>query len=138
VPDANDFNQSIVDEFRANGGKVGGPFEGAPMLLLTTTGAKSGQARTAPLVYLPDGDPLRLFASKAGAPTNPDWYHNLVANPSVSVEVGSDRTDADAVVLTGEERDQLFAQQAERMPGFKDYQDKTTRVIPAIALQPRR
>jgi deazaflavin-dependent oxidoreductase (nitroreductase family) len=138
VPDANDFNQSIVDEFRANGGKVGGPFEGAPMLLLTTTGAKSGQARTAPLVYLPDGDRYVVFASKAGAPTNPDWYHNLVANPSVSVEVGSDRTDADAVVLTGEERDQLFAKQSERMPGFKDYQDKTTRVIPVIALQPRR
>jgi len=138
VPDANDFNQSIVDEFRANGGKVGGPFEGAPMLLLTTTGAKSGQARTAPLVYLPDGDRYVVFASKAGAPTNPDWYHNLVANPSVSVEVGSDRTDADAVVLTGEERDQLFAKQAERMPGFKDYQDKTTRVIPVISLRPRR
>jgi deazaflavin-dependent oxidoreductase (nitroreductase family) len=138
VPDANDFNQSIVDEFRANLGKVGGPFEGAPMLLLTTTGAKSGQARTAPLVYLPDGDRYVVFASKAGAPTNPDWYHNLVANPAVSVEVGSDRTDADAVVLTGEERDQLFAKQAERMPGFKDYQDKTTRVIPVIALQPRR
>lgn len=138
MPDANDFNQSIVDEFRANGGKVGGPFEGAPMLLLTTTGAKSGQARTAPLVYLPDGDRYVVFASKAGAPTNPDWYHNLVANPSVSVEVGSDRTDADAVVLTGEERDQLFAKQAERMPGFKDYQDKTTRVIPVVALQPRR
>jgi deazaflavin-dependent oxidoreductase (nitroreductase family) len=138
VPDANDFNQSIIDEFRANDGKVGGPFEGAPMLLLTTTGAKSGQPRTAPLVYLPDGDRYVVFASKAGAPTNPDWYHNLVANPSVSVEVGSDRTDADAVVLTGEERDQLFAKQAERMPGFKDYQDKTTRVIPVVALQPRR
>ncbi len=138
MPDANDFNQSIVDEFRANGGKVGGPFQGAPMLLLTTTGAKSGQARTAPLVYLPDGDRYVVFASKAGAPTNPDWYHNLVANPSVSVEVGSDRTDADAVVLTGEERDQLFAKQADRMPGFKDYQDKTTRVIPVVALQPRR
>jgi len=138
VPDANDFNQSIIDEFRANDGKVGGPFEGAPMLLLTTTGAKSGQPRTAPLVYLPDGDRYVVFASKAGAPTNPDWYHNLVANPAVSVEVGSDRTDADAVVLTGEERDQLFAKQAERMPGFKDYQDKTTRVIPVVALQPRR
>ena len=138
MPDANDFNQSIIDEFRANDGKVGGPFEGAPMLLLTTTGAKSGQPRTAPLVYLPDGDRYVVFASKAGAPTNPDWYHNLVANPAVSVEVGSDRTDADAVVLTGEERDQLFAKQAERMPGFKDYQDKTTRVIPVVALQPRR
>ena len=138
MPDANDFNQSIIDEFRANGGKVGGPFEGAPMLLLTTTGAKSGQARTAPLVYLPDGDRYVVFASKAGAPTNPDWYHNLVANPAVSVEVGSDRVDADAVELTGDERDQLFAKQAERMPGFKDYQAKTTRVIPVVALESRR
>ena len=138
MPDPNDFNQSIIDEFRANGGNVGGGFDGAPMLLLTTTGAKSGQARTVPLVYLPDGDRYVVFASKAGAPTNPDWYHNLVANPSVSVEVGSDRADADAVVLTGDERDQLFAKQAERMPGFKGYQDNTTRVIPVIALQPRR
>jgi deazaflavin-dependent oxidoreductase (nitroreductase family) len=138
MPDMNDFNRSIIDEFRANRGKVGGQFEGAPMLLLTTTGAKSGQARTVPVVYLPDGDRYVVFASKAGAPTNPDWYHNLVANPSVSVEVGSDRADADAVVLTGDERDQLFAKQAERYPGFKEYQDKTTRVIPVVALQPRR
>jgi deazaflavin-dependent oxidoreductase (nitroreductase family) len=138
VPDTNDFNQSIIDEFRANGGKVGGPFEGAPMLLLTTTGAKSGQRRTIPVVYLADGDRYVVFASKAGAPTNPDWYHNLVANPAVTVEVGSERVDADAVVLTGDERDQLFATQAERMPGFKDYQAKTTRVIPVVALEPRR
>jgi deazaflavin-dependent oxidoreductase (nitroreductase family) len=133
-----DFNRSIVEEFRANGGKVGGPFEGAPMLLLTTTGAKSGKSRTVPVVYLADGDRYIVFASKAGAPTNPDWYHNLVANPAVSVEVGSERADADAVVLTGDERDQLYAQQAERMPGFKEYQDKTTRVIPVVALQRRR
>jgi deazaflavin-dependent oxidoreductase (nitroreductase family) len=132
----NDFNQSIIDEFRANHGKVGGQFDGAPMLLLTTTGAKSGQARTAPVVYLPDGDRYLVFASKAGAPTNPDWYHNLVANPTVSVEVGSDRFDATAVVLTGDERDRFYAQQAERMPGFQQYQENTTRVIPVVALEP--
>jgi deazaflavin-dependent oxidoreductase (nitroreductase family) len=133
-----DFNQSIIDEFRAHDGKVGGPFEGAPMVLLTTTGAKSGKARTIPLVYLPDGDRYVVFASKAGAPTNPDWYHNLVANPKVTVEVGADRFDADAIVLTGDERDRLFAQQTERMPGFREYQDKTTRVIPVVVLEPRR
>ncbi len=135
---ANDFNQSIIDEFRTNAGNVGGPFEGAPMLLLTTTGAKSGQPRTVPVVYLPDGDRYIVFASKAGAPTNPDWYHNLVANPSVSVEVGSERFDADATPLTGEERDRLYAEQAKRMPGFQEYQDRTTRVIPVVALTPRR
>jgi deazaflavin-dependent oxidoreductase (nitroreductase family) len=138
MADMNDFNRSIIDEFRANGGEVGGPFAGSPMLLLTTTGAKSGQARTVPTVYLPDGDRFVVFASKAGAPTNPDWYHNLVANPAVSVEVGSDRFDADAVVLTSDERDRLFAKQAERYPNFKAYQENTTRVIPVVALQPRR
>src|ERR1035438_3337396 len=88
MPDMNDFNRAIIDEFRANGGKVGGPFEGAPVLLLTTTGAKSGERRTTPVMYLPDGERMAIFASKAGAPTNPAWYHNLVANPSASVEVG--------------------------------------------------
>lgn len=135
MADRNDFNASIIDEFRANDGKVGGPFEGAPMLLLTTTGAKSGQPRTVPVVYLPDGDRQVVFASKAGAPTNPDWYHNLRANPDVSVELGDERFDARAVVLTGDERDRLFATQADRNPGFKDYQAKTTRVIPVVALE---
>lgn len=138
MTDPSDFNRAIIDEFRANDGKVGGPFEGAPMLLLTTTGAKSGQARTVPVVYLPDGDRYVVFASKAGAPTHPDWYHNLVANPQVSVEVGSDRFDVQAVVLTGDEHDRLYATQAERYPGFKEYQEKTTRVIPVVALEPRR
>jgi deazaflavin-dependent oxidoreductase (nitroreductase family) len=136
MADMNDFNQSIIDEFRANHGKVGGQFEGAPMLLLTTTGAKSGQARTVPVVYLADGNRYLVFASKAGAPTNPDWYHNLVANPTVSVEVGSDRFDANAVVLTGDERDRLYAKQAELLPGFQEYQKNTTRIIPVVALQP--
>jgi deazaflavin-dependent oxidoreductase (nitroreductase family) len=137
VADMNDFNRSIVDEFRANSGKVGGQFEGAPMLLLTTTGAKSGQARTVPVVYLPDGNRYLVFASKAGAPTNPDWYHNLVANPTVSVEVGSDRFGANAIVLTGDERDRFYAKQAELFPGFQEYQETTTRIIPVVALQPQ-
>ena len=138
MADVHDFNRSLIDEFRANDGKVGGPFAGASLLLLTTTGAKSGKSRTVPVVYLPDRERLVVFASKAGAPTNPDWYHNLVANPRVSVEVGSERFDADAVVVTGDERDRLFAQQAASFPGFTEYQAKTTRVIPVVALEPRR
>jgi deazaflavin-dependent oxidoreductase (nitroreductase family) len=130
----NDFNAKIIDEFRANAGKVGGPFEGAPMVLITTTGAKSGQPRTAPLVYLPDGDRIVIFASKAGAPTNPDWYHNLKADPRVTVEVGEDTFETTAVEVTGDERDRLYAEQAKRMPGFQEYADKTSRIIPVIAL----
>ena len=130
-----DFNTKIIEEFRANAGIVGGPFEGAPMVLITTTGAKSGQPRTAPLVYLPDGDRVVIFASKAGAPTHPDWYHNLKANPAVQVEVGADAYGATAVEVTGAERDALYAKQVERMPGFKAYQDGITRVIPVIALE---
>ncbi len=130
-----DFNTKIIEEFRANNGIVGGPFEGAPMVLLTTTGAKSGQPRTSPLVYLPDGDRVVIFASKAGAPTHPDWYRNLKANPTVRVEVGAATYGATAVEVTGAERDMLYAKQVERMPGFKAYQDGTTRVIPVIALE---
>lgn len=130
----NDFNAKIIEEFRANEGKVGGSFEGAPMVLLTTTGAKSGEARTAPLVYLPDGNRVVIFASKAGAPTNPDWYHNLKANPRVTVEVGGETFETTAQEITGEERDRLYAEQASRMPGFQAYADNTTRVIPVVAL----
>jgi deazaflavin-dependent oxidoreductase (nitroreductase family) len=129
-----DFNTKIIDEFRSNHGRVGGPFEGAPLLVLTTTGAKSGQPRTNPLVYLPDGDRMVIFASKAGAPTNPDWYHNLKAHPRVTVEVGDETFDADATVAEGEERDRLYAQQATIMPGFAEYQEKTDRVIPVVVL----
>ena len=132
---ANDWNSKIIEEFHANGGKVGGPFEGAPLLLLTTTGAKSGQRRTTPLVYMPDGDRMIIFASKAGAPTNPDWYHNLVAHPQVTVEVGTETFEVKSVVITGEERDRLYAQQAARNPGFAEYETKTTRLIPVIALE---
>src|SRR5271154_163983 len=126
----NEFNRAIIDEFRANGGKVGGPFEGAPVLLLTATGAKSGERRTTPLMYLPDGERLVIFASKAGAPTNPAWYHNLLANRSATVEVGSDTFDVGVNVAGGEERERLFTQQAELMPQFADYAQKTTRQIP--------
>jgi len=112
-------------------------FEGAPLLLLTTTGAKSGQRRTTPVMYLPDGNRLIIFASKAGAPTNPDWYHNLVAHPQAAVEVGTETFDITAVVATGEERDRLFARQAELYPGFANYQARITRQIPVIALERR-
>lgn len=134
MPDRSDWNRQIIEEFRANQGKVGGVWEGRRLLLLTTTGAKSGQRRTNPLAYLPDGDRLLIFASKAGMPTNPDWYHNLVAHPDVTVEVGAETYEATATVLTGEERDRLYAKQAEVSPAFADYQAKTTRTIPVIAL----
>src|SRR5262245_32549195 len=132
-----DFNQRIIAEFRANGGKVGGPFEGAPMLLLATTGAKSGAQRINPLVFLPDGDRFVIIASKGGAPSNPDWYHNLVAHPDTTIEVGTETIPVTAVVVTGEERDRLYAQQAALRPAFAEYQTKTTRRIPVIALQRR-
>jgi deazaflavin-dependent oxidoreductase (nitroreductase family) len=129
------FNAALIDEFRANQGKVGGRFEGRPVMLLTTTGAKSGRRITLPLVYLKDGEQLLIFASKAGSPRNPDWYHNLVANPTVTVEVGTETYDAKAVPVTGAERDRLYAKQVEAMPMFGEYQEKTTRVIPVIALE---
>lgn len=131
----NDWNQAIMEEFRANGGKVGGQFEGAPLLLLTTIGAKTGRRLTSPLMYNTDGDRLLIFASKAGAPTNPAWYHNLMANPRVTLEVGSETFDATATVLHGEERDRLFQRHAEQFPGFAEYQANTTRTIPVIALE---
>jgi deazaflavin-dependent oxidoreductase (nitroreductase family) len=131
-----DFNSAIIAEFRAHGGKVGGPFEGAPLLLLTSTGAKSGERRTAPVMYLPDGERMVIFASKAGAPTNPAWYHNLLANPSATVEVGTATVDVDARVASGEERERLFRRQANLYPQFADYAQKTTRQIPVVVLQP--
>ena len=131
----NDFNRSVIEEFRANDGKVSGQFEGAPLLLLTTTGAKTGNLHTSPVVFLRDGDRILVFGSKAGAPTHPAWYHNLVANPTVTVELPGERFDARAVVLEGEERDRLFDRQKALMPGFADYERKTTRRIPVVALE---
>jgi deazaflavin-dependent oxidoreductase (nitroreductase family) len=130
-----DWNQNIIDEFRANEGRVGGPFKGATMLLLHHTGAKSGKARVNPLVYLADGDRLLVFGSKGGAPTNPDWVHNLRANPAATVEVGTDKFTVEAEELTGDERDRLFARQAGLVPAFAGYQANTSRTIPVIALK---
>jgi deazaflavin-dependent oxidoreductase (nitroreductase family) len=130
----NDWNSKIIEEFRSNKGQVGGQFQGAPLLLLTTRGRKSGVTRTNPMMYLADGDRLMVFASKAGAPTHPDWYLNLLANPEVTVEVGTKSFTATATELTGEERDRIYAEQARRYPGFAEYQTKTDRVIPVVKL----
>ena len=131
----NDWNKQVIDEFRANSGKMSGQFEGTSMLLLHTTGAKSGQTRVNPLVYqaLDDGRYV-IFASKAGAPTNPDWYHNLKANPKVRVELGSETVDATASVAESDERDRIWNLQKERAPGFAEYEAKTTRKIPVVIL----
>lgn len=134
MADRSDWNRQLIEEFRANAGKVGGMWEGRPLLLLTTTGAKSGKRYTHPTMYLADGNRLLVFASKGGAPTHPDWYHNLVANPNVTVEVGPETYEATAVVLTGEERDRWYAKQSELYPQFGEYQKKTTRTIPVVAL----
>ena len=133
----NDYNRQIIDEFRANGGKVGGNFEGRSMLLLSSTGAKSGQLRTTPLVCLPDDDRWLIFASKAGAPTNPAWYHNLVAHPEATAEVGTETIAVRATVIPGEERDRLYARQAALLPAFAEYEAKTSRRIPVVALERR-
>lgn len=130
----NDWNRQVIAEFRSNEGKVGGTFEGFPLLLLTTTGAKSGQQRISPLVYLPDGERVFIFASKGGAPTNPDWYHNLVAHPQVTVEVGTEQFEATAVIVEDEARDQIYAKQEQHMSNFADYARKTTRKIPVVEL----
>ncbi len=131
----NTFNQNLIDEFRATEGKVSGPFEGAPLLLLTTTGAKSGRRHTTPVVYLEDGDRLVVFGSKGGAPNHPAWFHNLVADPRVLVEVPGEQFEARAVVVEGAERDRLFAEQKRRMPAFAEYESKTDRTIPVIVLE---
>jgi deazaflavin-dependent oxidoreductase (nitroreductase family) len=131
-----DFNAQIIDEFHANEGRVGGPFEGLTLLLLHHTGAKSGQSRINPLAYQSDAGRYVIFASKAGAPSNPDWYHNLKAHPNVKIEVGRDTLDAVAEELTGEERDRIYRTQAERVPQFAEYEQKAGRVIPVIALTP--
>lgn len=135
---AEDYNTQIVAEFRANHGKVGGNFEGAPLLLLHSTGARTGRKFVKPMMYLRDGDRYLVFASKGGAPENPAWYHNLVAHPEVEIEVGDETIPVRAEVLTGEERDRKYAEQAALYPGFADYQKKTDRVIPVVALVPSR
>jgi deazaflavin-dependent oxidoreductase (nitroreductase family) len=134
----NKMNVGIIDEFRANGGRLSGPFEGRPIVLLTVKGRKTGTERTTPLVYLPisgpDGDRVFVFASKGGAPEDPDWYKNLVVNPDVTVEVGDQQYAARAVVITGPERDELFARQMAEAEQFRTYQMSTDRVIPVVEL----
>lgn len=130
----NEWNKAVIDEFRANGGKVGGQFEGRTLLLLHTTGAKTGQRRVNPLAYTKDGDRLLVIASKGGAPTHPDWYYNIRANPRVTVEAGTEQFEAQATIAAEPERSRLFDQMAAEMPGFADYQRNTTRILPVIVL----
>ena len=130
----NDYNRQVIEEFRANGGKVSGAWEHTPLLLLTTTGARSGERRITPMGYIPDGDCLIVTASNGGAPTRPDWYHNLVAHPEVTVEVGTETFDAIAVVTEDSERDRLWTKAVEWDPFLAEHQAKTTRQFPVIAL----
>jgi deazaflavin-dependent oxidoreductase (nitroreductase family) len=131
----NDWNKKVIEEFRANGGKVGGPFEDVTLLLLHTTGAKSGLARVNPLVCTEDGGDLVVIASQGGAPSHPDWYYNLKAYPNVEVEYGTERFKAVATIVGEPERSELYAKAAARFPGFAEYAQKTTRVIPVIKLE---
>lgn len=131
-----DFNAQIIDEFRANDGRVGGMFENTPILLLHHTGAKSGAERVTPLAYMADGDRYVIFASKAGAPTNPAWYHNLKAHPGTEIEVGTNTVAVRAAEADGGERQRLFDAQVARSPQFGEYQKKTDRQIPVIVLTP--
>ncbi len=130
----NDFNTRIIQEFRENAGRVGGPFAGAPMVLLTTTGAKSGASHTTPLVPLEEDGRVYVFASMGGAPKHPAWYFNLVAHPDVAVERGTEKYRARAKVVTGEERDRIYARQSALRPPFGEYQQRTKRTIPVIEL----
>ena len=132
--DVNDWNRKVIDEFRANEGKVGGQFAGAPMILVHHFGAKSGVERVSPMVYFPDGERLLIVASAAGSPKNPDWYHNLKANPQVPVEVGADTFPVVVEELAATERAEKWAAITAVMPGFAEYQEKTSRQIPVLAL----
>ena len=135
MSDMNDWNTQIIAEFRANAGKVGGQFEGAPMLILHSTGARTGIEREIPLMYRAEGDHWAIFASKAGAPTHPDWYHNLIATPAASIEVGTDTIAVTARVAEGDERERIWSGQKAEYPGFADYEKATDRVIPVVILE---
>jgi deazaflavin-dependent oxidoreductase (nitroreductase family) len=132
-----DWNDQVIAEFRANQGNVGGNFEGAPLLLLHSTGARSGEERVHPMMYLAVGDGFAVFASKAGADSNPAWYHNLRANPDARIEVGTETIEVTARVLDDAEREPIWAEQKARYPGFADYEAKTDRVIPVVLLERR-
>ena len=134
MAEVNNWNTKIIEEFRTNGGKVGGNFAGRTLLLLHTIGAKSGQERINPVAYTKDGDRMVIIASKGGAPKNPDWYYNIVANPQITVEVGTEKFAVDSTVAVEPERTRLYDQMVEVMPGFGEYRLKTTRQIPVIVL----
>ncbi len=137
MSDVKDFNTQMIEEFRANHGQLGGRFAGGTMLLLHHTGAKSGTERVNPLAYQPLDDGYAIFASKAGAPTNPDWYYNLRANPDTTVEIGDETISVHARVAEGDERDKIWTTQVERAPGFGDYEAKSGRTIPVVILERR-
>lgn len=132
-----DWNAGIIEEFRSNNGIVGGMFEGKPLLILHSTGAKTGQTRVNPLMYHEGDDTIHIFASKAGAPTHPDWYYNLKANPDVEIEIGTETRSVRATEVTGAERDRIFQSMASRFPQFGEYQEGNDRTIPVFALTPR-
>jgi deazaflavin-dependent oxidoreductase (nitroreductase family) len=137
MSDREDWNRKIIDEFRSNAGKVGAPFENVPLLLLHNTGAKSGAERINPLAYRRDGDNYVVFASKGGAPDNPDWFHNLKANPKASIEVGTEAPDGVARVAEGDERERIWELQKSEFPGFAEYEQKAAnRTIPVVILEP--
>lgn len=135
MEDQKEYNRQLIEQFRATRGQADWPFAGRPLLLLTTTGAKSGRVRTAPMMYVPDGDRLLVIASNIGGPVHPGWYHNLVSHPEVTVEVGSETYTATAVVTQGTEREALWASITEQYPFFVEHQAKTTREIPVVALE---
>ena len=136
MTEPNDWNAKIIEEFRANEGRVGGQFEGAPLLLLHSVGARSGKERVNPMMYQAVGKAYAVFASKGGAPSNPDWYHNLVANPDATIEVGTRTVPVRARFAAGVERDTIWETQKQRYPGFADYEASTTRQIPVVILEP--
>jgi deazaflavin-dependent oxidoreductase (nitroreductase family) len=136
VAERKDWNASIIEEFRANEGRVAGPFQGRDLLLLHSRGAKTGQERVNPLAYMRAGTTYVVFASKGGAPTNPDWYYNLIAHPDVTVEVGTETMAVRARVTQGQERDELWARQVADFPAFGDYEERSGRTIPVIVLEP--
>jgi deazaflavin-dependent oxidoreductase (nitroreductase family) len=138
VPDQKAYNRQLIEEFRANRGKSDGPMAGRALLLLNTTGARSGQQRTTPMMYIPDDDHLIVLASNAGAPKHPDWYRNLVAHPEVTVEVGNETFNATAVVTEGSERERIWTKVVGQYPFFADHQAKITRQIPVIVLKRRK
>ena len=136
MADRDDWNRSIIEEFRTNAGVVGGPFDGTPLLLLHSTGARSGLERVNPLAYQDVGDAVAVFASKGGAPTHPDWYHNVVAHPDVTAEIGTTTGRYRARVATGDERERIWTKQKVAHPGFAEYEAKTDREIPVVILEP--